>query len=662
MFHHPGAMGDSDLRSRVVLESIRPAVDGGRYPIKRTLHEPVEVSVQMFADGHDRVAGDLCFAGTEHDDPLRVPLRKVTGDLHCAVFVPDALGIQRYWIEAWIDRWATWCDGSAKKAAAGVDIAVELQEGMAMLRDASVRAAPQHRAALDRAAAALKEPGAAHRLELVLGPHIAELMHAASERRHATRSEAHEVWVEPERARFCAWYELFPRSASPDPARPGTLRDVTRRLEYVAELGFDTVYLPPVHPIGRTKRKGPNNALVAAPEDPGSPWAIGSAEGGHLALHPDLGTWEDFRALVERAESLNLHIALDVAFQCSPDHPWVHEHPEWFRHRPDGSIHTAENPPKRYEDIYPLDFESPDAGELWNALLEVFTFWIERGVRSFRVDNPHTKSFRFWAWIIRRIKEMHPDVIFLSEAFARPNVARHLAKSGFTQSYGYFPWKNGRGEIEEYFREITSPEVLDYMRTSSWTNTPDILTEYLQWGGRPAAVIRAILAATLSASWGVYGPAFELVDVRPRQAGSEEYLDSEKYQVRHWNLNASHSLAPLLKRLNEIRRTYPAFHSDRTLEFLPASDPAVVAHRKSGGGRTLVTVVSVDPHGVRETELELPFVDGTRPYQVHDLLSDERYLWTGQRQRLRLDPASMPARVFVIREEHRSESDFEYWT
>lgn len=655
-------MSNEPGRVRVALERLRPAVDGGRFALKRTVDEPIEVSVHAFTDGHDLVAVDLVAkdpAGGSH----RAPMRRSTvpgTDRFDAVLEPAAIGRWAFWVEAWIDRYETWRRDTLKKAEAGVDVSVELADGRKLILAAAERASGSGRARLEEAAESLAPD--APTLSRALDDEVSRLVRTWGERWFVAAWPVEiPVVVDPVRARFSAWYELFPRSASPDPSRSGTLADVEARLDYVASMGFDTLYLPPIHPVGRVHRKGRNNQRVAESDDVGSPWAIGSTEGGHTALHPELGTWEDFDRLVVRAKERGLDLALDVAFQCAPDHPWVREHPQWFRHRADGSIQYAENPPKKYEDIYPLDFETEDWKGLWDALRDVFLFWTEKGIFTFRVDNPHTKAFTFWEWVIAEVKARHPQAIFLSEAFTRPNVAYRLAKLGFTQSYDYFPWKNQKWEIEQYFTELSRPESLDFYRASSWTNTPDILTEYLQHGGRAAAITRAVLASTLSANYGVYGPVFELVYNQAREPGSEEYLDSEKYQVRHWDLHQDHSLSPLLRRLNQIRRDHPALQTDRTLEFYPTTDERIVAFGKSAGDDHIVVVANVDPHASHQAEVELGFLADAPPIQAHDLIADERHSWVGPRQRFLLHPGGQSARVFHIRHRSRSEADFDYY-
>jgi starch synthase (maltosyl-transferring) len=443
--------------------------------------------------------------------------------------------------------------------------------------------------------------------------------------------------------------------------------DALKRLDYAAELGFDVVYLPPIHPIGTQFRKGKNNSTIAAPSDAGSPWAIGAAEGGHKSVHHGLGTVEDFRAFVNRASGLGIRTALDVAFQVSPDHPYVAEHQDWFIKRPDGTVQYAENPPKKYQDIYPFNFETSSWRDLWEELKSVFDYWIEQGVSIFRVDNPHTKPFAFWEWAISDIKKRHPETIFLAEAFTRPRIMYRLAKLGFSQSYTYFPWRNTKGEITSYLTELTKPPVREFFRPSQWPNTPDILTEFLQTGGRAAFLIRFILAATLGANYGIYGPAFELLEAQPVRAGSEEYLDSEKYQIRDWNLNSGDSLRDLIAIVNRARRDNPALQNDWTLDFHHIDNDQLICYTKQSidGTNLIVVVVNLDPHYKQSGFIDLPLdklkLDSSRTYQAHDLLTGARYLWNGPRNYVELDPASIPAHLFVVRRHIRSEVDFDYF-
>jgi starch synthase (maltosyl-transferring) len=596
-------------------------------------------------------------------------MEALVNDRWRAHFDPDHLGFYELTIEAWADPFATWREALEKKVAARLDVTSELLEGAALVRAASARAHGTDASRLADAAAALAGPTSPDaRIEAALAP---GLLAAVSRHPDRTSSTVHprilRVEVERERAAFGAWYEMFPRSAAPEPGRHGTFADCAARLGYVAAMGFDVLYLPPIHPIGTTHRKGANNTPAASPADPGSPWGIGASDGGHTAVHRDLGTIEDFDRLVARAREHGLEVALDVAFQSSPDHPWVGEHPEWFRHRPDGTIQYAENPPKKYQDIYPLHFENHAWRELWDELLGVALFWIEHGVRIFRVDNPHTKPFRFWEWWIREIRSRHPDVIFLSEAFTRPKVMRHLAKSGFSQSYTYFTWRNAKAEITEYFRELAEPEMRFALRPNLFVNTPDILHEYLQTGGRPAFAVRLVLAATLAASYGIYGPSFELCEARA-VAGTEEYLDSEKYQVRYWDLDHPGNLRALVRRMNEIRRENPAVRRDGSLRFHAIENDQILAYSKRTAdlANAILIIVNLDPHRTQSgwVDVEIDELDlaEDEEYEVHDLLSEARYLWRGRRNFVMLDPSSQPAHVFRVNRPMRASDDRSRWS
>lgn len=671
-----GALAE-DGRRRVVIEGVTPEIDAGRFPIKRTVGEEVVVEADIFADGHDVLAAVLRYRRESDPEWTEVPMMPLGNDRWRGVFRTHELGRYRYTLVGWVDRFKTWARDLAKRVEAGQDVAVDLQIGAGLVDDAARRAEGPDALVLRSYAAALRGGGAEATRE-ALSDELAVLMTRYADRSAATQYDRElVVVVDRERARFGAWYELFPRSCAHHPGTPlpsgeepprhGTFADVEAWLPYVAGMGFDVLYLPPIHPIGRAYRKGRNNTLTAGPADPGSPWAIGATEGGHTAVHPQLGTLADFRALVARARDYGLEIALDLAFQCSPDHPYVREHPEWFRHRPDGSIQYAENPPKRYQDIYPFDFECADWRALWEELRAVVYFWIEQGVRIFRVDNPHTKPFRFWEWLIDSVKRDYPDVIFLSEAFTRPKVMYYLAKLGFTQSYTYFAWRNTRAELTEYFTELTQTPVREYFRPNLWPNTPDILTEPLQVGGRPAFMARLLLAATLGASYGIYGPAFELGEHVPLEPGSEEYHHSEKYEIKAWDVDRPDSLRDFIARVNRIRRENPALQSDHSLRFHPVDNPQLIAYTKATRDLTnvILTVVNLDPHYTQAGWVELPLealgIDPHQPYQVHDLLGEARYLWHGPRNYVELNPHVVPGHVFRFRRRVRTEEDFEYF-
>jgi starch synthase (maltosyl-transferring) len=655
--------------SRVVIEDVTPQVDGGRFAAKRTVGEPVEVGATIFAEGHDLLGARVRYRHASEPAWRDVSMDALGNDRWSACFVVETLGRYEVTVEAWIDRFASWRQGFARKVEAGQDVTTELLEGAALVRAAGTRTGDGDRDGLMERAAFLGSPTEpAKRAEAALATDLAAIM-----ARHPGRDGAAilphplPIDVEVERAGLGAWYECFPRSMSPDPARPGTLRDLANRLDYIAGMGFDVLYLPPIHPIGRSYRKGRNNTLVPKLGDPGSPWAIGAAEGGHTAVHPDLGSLADFDALVTKAKERGLAVALDIAFQCSPDHPWVHEHPEWFRRRPDGSIQYAENPPKRYQDIYPFDFESAAWASLWAALRDVVLFWLGHGVTIFRIDNPHTKPLAFWEWLIAEVRARNPEAVFLSEAFTRPAVMRQLAKVGFSQSYTYFTWRNTKAELTEYLTELTQTPVREYMRPNFFANTPDILHEYLQTGGRAAFQIRLVLAATLMGSYGIYGPPFELCVGDALPEGTEEYRDSEKYEVRHWDLDAPGGLQPLVALLNRIRRDNPACRHDRRLRFFPIDNGALIAYGKTTPdlANVLIVVVNLDPHHPQSGFLELRLgelgIDPDQSYQVDDLLGGARYLWQGPRNYIALDPQALPAHVFRVRRRIRTEQDFDYF-
>ena len=663
---------DASGPARAVIDAVRPAVDGGRFAVKRVAGEALEVEADCFADGHDEIRVMLHWRAEDGGPWLEVEMKAQGNDLWRARIVADAPGRYRYRVVAWADHFASWRKEFARRDEPA-DLRQAAAAGSALIEQAAGRADGAQREQLAAWSAALAV--AAHAdgdiealRELALDEPLARLAARFPDRRFETVSPVElPLAVDRDRARFSSWYELFPRSTSDQPGRHGALADCTARLDYVAELGFDVVYLPPIHPIGQERRKGRNNAIDAATDDVGSPWAIGSREGGHTSIHPALGTLDDFRRLVARARELGMEIALDVAFQCAPDHPYVKAHPDWFRRRPDGSVQYAENPPKKYQDIFPFDFETADWRALWQELKSVFEFWIAEGVRSFRVDNPHTKPFGFWEWVIAEIRRAHPDVIFLAEAFTRPKLMHRLAKLGFTQSYTYFTWRNTKHELTAYFEELARGPGRDYFRANAWPNTPDILTETLQHGGRPAFQARLVLAATLAANYGIYGPAFELMEHVAREPGSEEYLGSEKYEIRSWPLDRPDSLRNVIALVNRIRRENPALQSDRSLVFFPTDNEQVIcyAKRSDDGANTIVVVVDLDPHHSHGAwiELDLPRlgIDADSTYQMHDLLTGARYLWQGARNYVRLDPERMPAHVFRIRHRLRREQDFDYF-
>ncbi len=648
---------DPQLLRRVVIEGVEPQIDGGRFPIKRTIGEEVRVRADIFADGHDEVAAVVRYRRCG-DQPWReLPMTAVENDRWQAAFIVETLGRYEYTVEAWIDRFASWRLALSKKVGAGQDVSSELFEGVSLITSAIERhpiAGATHQPVLEILRTLQTAGDDGQRVAAALSEDLAAFMAARPDRTRSTTFErVLDVIVDRERARFSAWYEMFPRSAGSDPSRSATFAEAAGMLPYIAAMGFDVLYLPPIHPIGRTFRKGRNNSLTAEPDEPGSPWAIGSEAGGHTAIEPGLGTIEDFDAFVDAATAQGLEIALDIAFQTSPDHPYVREHPEWFRRRPDGTIKYAENPPKKYQDIYPLNFESDQWQSLWRELKRIFEFWIEHGVKIFRVDNPHTKPFRFWEWALADLRRHHPDVILLSEAFTRPKVMKHLAKTGFTQSYTYFTWRNSRDELVEYFTELTRPPVSEYLRPNLFANTPDILHAYLQRGGRPAFQVRLVLAATLGASYGIYS-GFELAENVPAKSGSEEYLDSEKYQIRVRDYQRGDSLAELIGQINAIRRVHPALQYDSGLSFHRTDNGDLLAYSKrSPDGRDLIfVVVNLDPVNMQHGFVQLPLVDwGITPHatvEVADLLSGERYFWRGEWNYVRLDPQDRVGHILHV--------------
>jgi starch synthase (maltosyl-transferring) len=659
----------ADGRVRAVVEAVTPCVDGGRFAAKRVVGDEVVVEADCFADGHDVLAARLLWRREGEPEWREEPMAPIGDDRWRGRFVVDNLGRYVYTVTAWVDAFLSWRHDFARRQDPE-DIRIAAAVGAELVEAAAARSVDgPDRERLAQWAARLRgsrDPEALKRAGL-----DEELAAAAArhpDRRFAcTFPAALPLVVDRERARFSAWYEMFPRSASSEPGRHGTFRDCEARLPYIAGMGFDVLYLPPIHPIGRERRKGKNNALAAAPEDVGSPWAIGAAEGGHKSIHPLLGTLEDFRRLVARARDHGLEVALDIAFQCTPDHAYVKSHPQWFRWRPDGSVQYAENPPKKYQDIYPFNFESEDWRALWEELASVLDFWSAAGVTIFRVDNPHTKPFPFWEWAIAEAKRAHPELIFLAEAFTRPKVMHRLAKLGFTQSYTYFAWRNTKRELTEYCTELARGPGREYFRPNLWPNTPDILTEYLQFGGRPAFMARLVLAATLAASYGIYGPAFELAEHLPREPGSEEYLDSEKFELRRWDLERPDSLAGFIARVNRVRRENPALQSDWSLAFVPVDNDGLICYAKSTPDleNVILTVVNLDPYHVQsgwvDLDLDALGLDARAPYQMHELLTGARFLWSGSRNYVSLDPARAPAHVFRVRRRVRTERDFDYF-
>ena len=702
-------MKPNEGRSRVVIEEIKPAVDAGRYAVKRVVGDRVRVTAVIYTDGHDHVAARLLYRPAADKAWQYAPLREIGNDVWEAEFTASSIGAWTYTVQAWVDHFGTWVHDLHKRldaqvkptvtavpevavpggpeqnegvaaadentiavqdlpggaaqassrnapaAATQSDIALALRTGAILLDQASARARDADARTLKGAASSLRylaEKNSPY-YEFPLSDEAIALCLEYADQSFATLYPVElPLWVDRERARFSSWYEFFPRSAGFVAGEHGTLRDAAARLPEVAAMGFDVVYFPPIHPIGTAFRKGKNNSVVAEPGDVGSPWAIGDTDGGHKAILRELGTFADFAALMEAATANGIEIAMDIAFQCAPEHPWVRDHPDWFRIRPDGTIQYAENPPKKYQDIYPINFESNDWRALWQELYSVFAFWIDKGVRVFRVDNPHTKALPFWEWCIAEVRKTAPEVIFLAEAFTRPHVMYGLAKGGYTQSYTYFSWRTEKKELTAYMTEITTEPVSNFFRGNLWPNTPDILPGFLQTEQRAAFAQRAILAAMLGASYGVYGPAFELGEHLPAKPGSEEYLDSEKYQLRAWDRDDPKSLAPLLTLLNQARHAHPALQRNDSLRFHTISNDKLIAYSKREGDDVVLAIVNLDPDSFQSgwTDLDLSALGFAEKesYDAHDLLSGEVFEWHGASNYVGLDPAKSPAHILIL--------------
>ncbi|MEX2466779.1 MAG: alpha-1,4-glucan--maltose-1-phosphate maltosyltransferase [Gemmatimonadota bacterium] len=677
-------------RKRAKIEGVEPQIDGGTFPAKRILGDEIIVEADAFCDGHDALTCILRYRHESEQNWRSTDMEPLGNDRWRASFEAARLGHYLFKPVAWVDHFKTWRLDLHKRLEAGQEVTQELLIGADLVEAAADRADAKTRPLLQEWVTMLRHPTDDPDLPVpsatetpmtpsratayhALSSELAELVALCPDRTLATEYGTElSVQVDREKARFSTWYELFPRSAA-ETGRHGTFEDVERLLPYIKDMGFDVLYLPPIHPIGRMKRKGPNNVPTAEDGDPGSPWGIGAKEGGHKAVHPELGTLDDFRRLLRKVEEEDMEIALDIALQCAPDHPYVRDHPEWFRKRPDGSIQYAENPPKKYQDIYPFDFETDAWRELWDELASIFLFWIEQGVRIFRVDNPHTKPFDFWQWMIARVRAEHPDVIFLSEAFTRPKVMYRLAKLGFSQSYTYFTWRNSKDELRDYVETLTTEPVRDFFRPNFWPNTPDILPEYLQTGGRPGFMVRLALAATLTSNYGIYGPAFELQAAMPARPGSEEYLHSEKYEIREWDLDRADSLRGFIGRVNRIRRENPALQETHNVRFHDTDNDEILAYSKAtrDGSNVVLVVVNLDPHhrqsGWVDLDLDALGVgpDDTHAdheeYVVHDELGGERFLWHGSRSYVELRPDQMPVHIFRVSRRARSEADFEYY-
>ncbi|QJD60519.1 alpha-1,4-glucan--maltose-1-phosphate maltosyltransferase [Pseudomonas sp. gcc21] len=660
--HSNGAvlsLDDAVRLPRIAIERVQPQVEAGRFAAKAIQGRPVEVSAVVFSDGHDKLGGRLIWRSIRNESWQRVPLEFVANDVWRARFVPDQLGRMEFAIEAWVDTYATYCDELKKKFAAGVPVSLELEEGEQLLREVKQQASSELADVLDQVLRQLAEATALDdKVNVLLAPQTVEAVIASESHPHKVRSAAYPVEVDRRAAEFASWYELFPRSVTDSPERHGTFRDVIERLPDIAAMNFDVLYFPPIHPIGRTHRKGPNNSLIAGENDPGSPYAIGSHEGGHEAIHPQLGTFEDFRALVEAAQAHKLEIALDFAIQCSPDHPWLQEHPGWFSWRPDGTIRHAENPPKKYEDIVNVDFYADDAvPSLWVALRDVVMGWVELGVKMFRVDNPHTKPMPFWEWLIADIRDSHPDVIFLSEAFTRPPMMARLGKLGFSQSYTYFTWRNTKQELQTFFTELNQQPWRDCYRPNFFVNTPDINPYFLHESGRAGFLIRAALATMGAGSWGMYS-GFEICEAAP-VLGKEEYLDSEKYEIRPRDYYAPGNIVAEITHLNRIRRANPALQTHLGFQAYTVWNDNILYFGKRTEDRQnfVLVAISMDPHNAQEAHFELPLWEFGLPDDAEmvgeDLMTGHTWTWYGKTQWMRIEPWAQPFGIWRLRPLHQ---------
>lgn len=641
----------SEIRgqARVIIENVQPQVEGGLYPAKFTIGEFVDVTADVFGDGHDHIRAQLLYRHERNEAWTILEMHHQGNDAWAAAFEVKTKGYYLFTVRAWVDHFETWYDGFRKKAAASVDVHVELMEGATYLR--RLGKGDPHFAQL---ADELEDSSRYHEaIASVLSPAFERIVHDHPLIEHETTlGRELTLIVESRRANFSAWYELFPRSAALD-EKHGTFRDVVRLLPRISSMGFDVLYLPPIHPIGKINRKGKNNNVQATPGEPGSPWAIGSDEGGHKAVHPELGTLDDFRGLVREAQQYGIDVAMDIAFQCAPDHPYVKDHPQWFKQRPDGSIQYAENPPKKYQDIYPFNFETDDWRNLWQELKSVFEFWIDQGVKIFRVDNPHTKPIRFWQWVIAEINRQYDDIVFLSEAFTRPKIMAALAKVGFTQSYTYFTWRVSKEELMEYVNELVYGPSRYYFRPNFWPNTPDILPFHLQHQGESIFISRLALAATLSSNYGIYGPVYEFCENQPVE-GREEYLNSEKYEIRRHDWKHTNRMTDIISMLNRARKDHPALQSTWNVQFCMLSNPNLLAFVKSTRDLSdvLLVVINLDPHNRHSDFLQLPKerlrLGDTINIKLHDLVTDERYTWTQEWNYVELDPYKMPFHLFHL--------------
>lgn len=643
-------------KARAVIERISPQIDNGAYAIKRVPNETIKVKAHVFGDGHDIVSALLLHRKVGTKQWIESDFSEVKNDEWEGTFTSGQPGMFEYTVAAWIDHPLTWHHGFIKKAEVGENLELELRIGADLLKKISKKASSAKKKYLSDTALLFEDK--VHYTEaiaVVKSEKFLQILKDIPLRENETIAPSLPLVVERSKASFSSWYEFFPRSSSKDKSRSGTFLDCIDILPHVAGLGFDTLYFPPIHPIGESHRKGKNNSTTSKPGEPGSPWAIGSKLGGHKDINPELGTLSDFKKLVKAAKKLNIEIALDLAYQCSPDHPYVKEHPEWFKWRPDGTVQYAENPPKKYQDVLPINFENNDWKNLWEELKSIVEYWIEQGISFFRVDNPHTKPFVFWEWLMAEMRKDHPEVIFLSEAFTRPKIMARLAKVGFQQSYSYFTWRQTAKELKEYMNDLCNTESREYFRANFWPNTPDILPYYLQNTGQTDSAVRFVLAATLSSNYGMYGPVFELLVNEP-MPGKEEYFNSEKYEVGHWDWDSPTKMRELIAKVNEIRKNNAAFHSTFNIQFCDVDNPSLLAYLKQTEDKTstILTVVNIDPHHKHSGWIQLPAdildVSKGQSYELLDLMDDSRYTWNKHWNYVELDPRLIPAHIFKVNE------------
>jgi starch synthase (maltosyl-transferring) len=641
-------------RKRVVIANVVPQIDCGKYPAKGVVDQEFLITADIFTDGHDNVDASVLIKQKKDRSWKEFPMKFINNDHWECSFYPQKTGFYQFQIQGWVNAFSTWKSGLLKKHEAGQDLQVDLQIGASLIEQSASRAAAKEKNSILQFSKKITEANNTEDAILVAtNDQLAFLMNRCKDKDLVTvYPQIFEFEIEVRRAGFSTWYELFPRSTAPEPDKHGTFKDVKGLLPRIAAMGFDTLYFPPIHPIGEEKRKGKNNSLIASETDPGSPWAIGNRTGGHKAIHPQLGSLKDFQDLIKEARKHDIEIAMDIAYQCAPDHPYVKQHPQWFKWRPDGTVQYAENPPKRYEDILPFNFETEDWQALWTELRSVVEYWIDKGVKVFRVDNPHTKSFGFWEWMIGEVRKQNPEVVFLAEAFTRPRIMERLAKAGFNQSYTYFTWRNSKKEIEEYMTELTRTDMRYYFRPNFWPNTPDILPPDITYGGENAHIRRLILAATLSSNYGLYGPVYEF-GLTQSMPGKEEYMDNEKYEIKHWDWNAYTRVKELITRINRIRKENSALQDTYNIEFAQTTNEQIVCYVKTDKrtGNQLIIAVNLDSWNTQGAHVTLPLEKTGLPqgeYIVRDLLSGDKYRWQGAVNFVQLNPYEMPAHILKL--------------